>query len=344
MDHCCPLWHVGGVVACEKYVHFQRQHRGGWDGACPMTGRVYCADGSSLALPTLLSWSLTQTDGEPCGCYTVEFLTDVAWGRSIFQGATLQLGENNVTYFTGVVDEVGFSVGVGGWTGTIYGRDMAGWLLDNEACATEFVTAYLDDILTNYVTPWGITSVRADDISPVSGYYVSSGESCWRALEGFCRHGGDICPRFLADGTLAIGYGSGDTHQITNSASVLSLDWQYNLADEISQIVEVDLVRSAVTNHLNEQWEGGGNRQQVMLSTTRTTAASWKTAGQRIAESQKERVVLTVKLAGRWNVSPLDYAVVSLTQWGISGNFTVVEVTNTCKNRAETTTLVLRGM
>lgn len=308
-----------------------------------MTGRVYLSDGTSMALPTLLNWSMTHTDGEPCGCYWVEFLTDVAWGRSILQGATLQLGENNVAYFTGVVDEVTFQVSTGGWTGTIYGRDMAGRLLDNEARATEYTTAYLSDILAKYVTPWGITDVRADTISPVSGYYVSSGESCWRALEGFCRHGGDICPRFLADGTLALGYGSGDTHKISTSDGVLSLEWQYNLADEISQIVEVDLVRSAVTTHLNDQWQGGGDRQQVMLSTTRTTAASWKTADQRIAESLENKVLLTVKLAGRWSVMPLDTVTVSLARWGISGDFTASEVTNTCKNRAETTTLVLRG-
>lgn len=308
-----------------------------------MTAAIYGSDGTVLEVPTILNWSMTLTDGDPCGCYSVEFVTDYAWGRSVLQGATLRMGENGVTYFTGVVDEVTFQVGTGGWTGTIYGRDLAARLLDNEARATEFITAYLDDIISGYVNPCGLTAVRSDTILPINGYYVASGESCWRAVEGFCRHSGDICPRFLRDGTLALGYGSGDSHQITDSDPVLSLEWQYNLADELSRIVEVDLVRNDVTTHVNDQWQGEGSHQQVMLSTTRTTAASWKTADQRIGESRQDKVVLTLKLDGRWDALPLDTVSVYLYQWGITGSFSVAEVTNTCQNCVETTTLVLRG-
>ncbi len=309
-----------------------------------MTGYVTLSDGSTLEFPTLLSWKLTYTDGEPCGYFSLSCLSGQVWGAEMGQGGTLYLEEDGAVVFCGVVDELGFSASYQGYFVTLEGRDLAGILLDNQVRSAQFITAQLGDILSTYVYPYGITKIAYDTLPSVTGFSVDSGESCWRVLEGFCRHSSGICPRFLPDGTLALGYGSGNSHTLGGGDPVVSLSWLRDFATELSAFTQVDLTYKTVSTHENPLWVGGGRRENVVIRSGYTVPADYYSPSQRLAESSQGRCLLVAVLSGKSEILPLDTVAVSLPDWNILGDYTAQEVVYSCQNGEITTTLTLRRL
>ena len=44
-----------------------------------MTGCLRLCSGVAVSLPPLLEWSIRQTDGDPCGSFSVCFAFEAAW-------------------------------------------------------------------------------------------------------------------------------------------------------------------------------------------------------------------------------------------------------------------------
>jgi len=309
-----------------------------------MTAGVTLENGQAVSLPTLTGYTITHTDGDPCGCFEASFVADAQWQNALQSATIIKLFEDGKTMFTGVVDEVTFQLSSKGFTGQIFGRDLCGRLLDNQVRGAEFWSAQWEDIFIAYIKPFGIFKTATDNLPAVQRFSVDSGESCWRIVEGFCRHSAGVRPRFLPDGTLDIRRNyKGKTFAIDGKTALADLRLTQSFCEELSAVTEVDLSRKTVVTTKNDDWTDRNRRhEQVVLRTGRTMAADWQTAPQRIAESRREWLHLIVTVAGKTEAMPRDFVAVTLPNIGVLGTFSVTEVTSTSNDRGEFHTLHLR--
>ena len=169
-----------------------------------MTGTLRLCSGVAVSLPPLLEWSIRQTDGDPCGSFSVCFAFEAAWLPVLKQAVGFTAEDDGRTVFTGLVDDFAVKLDRRGALAEVSGRSMAAALMDNQVRAAEFVSAQLADILRLYVKPYGITRIDAAPMGQVANFAVETGYTCWQVLTGFCRHSADIYPRFAPDGTLVL--------------------------------------------------------------------------------------------------------------------------------------------
>ena len=81
-------------------------------------------------------------------------------------------------------------------------RGLAALLLDNEAEAVTYTQPTLSELLRNHAAPYGLSWGMFSELQGQAEYSVSSGESQWRALEGFTRWVSGFVPRITAEGLL----------------------------------------------------------------------------------------------------------------------------------------------
>lgn len=306
-----------------------------------MTGYVENRRGERWTLPVLTAWEIRRTDGDPCGAFTVRFAAD-GGAAEILKGAeTFQAEEDGKTCFTGVVDECTVTLDGGGLTAEITGRDLSARLLDSQCRAAEFLSAQLEDILSRYVRPCGITKIRTDNLPAVPNFAVQTGDTCWQALAGYCRHAAEVYPRFSADGTLLLERRpAGRQLVLTMANGPTAVQLRETRYGVISEQTVLDFTRKSVEQVGNPDFDG--LCRKVTARSGKTLKADWRTAAQRIADSQRNRTALEVTVPGGFAAEPWDRISVSFPELGVSGGFLVAEAVTRLDGRGLQTALSLR--
>lgn len=308
-----------------------------------MTGTVTGYDGATWALPPLLAWEIVRTDGAPCGSFRVQFAAVRGMAETLRRGMRISAFENSAAVFCGVVDEAEITLDGRGLTAELTGRDLSALLLDNETRAAEFQSVQLRDILARYVTPQGIDRVDADALPPVDGFSVGTGESCWRVLEGFCRHAAGVQPRFLADGTLRLRRKSGGRLLQLDTNKALELRFTARRYGVISRQTVVDLSRKTVQMVPNVSFLAQkGQCEKVVTQSGWSMQSSWRSAQQRIDDSQREAAMLNLALPGSFLAEPGDCLSINDRRLGLAGTFTVTSAVSRLDGGGLTTELTAR--
>ena len=304
-----------------------------------LSGILTCGDGTRLSLPPLSAWELTRTDGEPCGAFSLRFPADGKTAAQLGKAERFAGFCGGKTVFTGVVDECEVRLDGGGLRAGVFGRDRTALLMDRECRAVEFESAQLEDILSGFVRPQGISKISAGDFPAVPAFAVRTGESCWRVLCGFCRHSAGVQPRFAADGTLILRKDGGKALALTEKNGPSELRWHRSRCDEIAEQTIVDLTRRTAESVKNP---AGGTRHEVAVRSGRTLKADWHTAAQRIGESRRDSERLELTLPYGFAAEPGDRISAALPHPGIAGRFRTVSASTRCDGGGLRTRLALR--
>ena len=307
-----------------------------------MTGCLRLCSGAAVSLPPLLEWSIRQTDGDPCGSFSVCFAFEAAWLPVLKQAVGFTAEDDGRTVFTGLVDDFAVKLDRRGALAEVSGRSMAAALMDNQVRAAEFVSAQLEDILRLYVKPYGITRIDAAPMGQVANFAVETGYTCWQVLTGFCRHSADIFPRFLADGTLVLrkdAYGK----TVWLGEEILQAQYVRNRYGVAARQVLINTRNGSMQAADYAEFQKlGGTRVQYAGMTGNKVRASFRTAKQRLDDAKRDEKLLYVTAPGVFLAEPLDMVSVKLDALGISGTFTVQEAQSGCDETGATCTLILR--
>ncbi len=292
-----------------------------------MTGFVTDAKGQQFQLPPLTGWELRWTAGTPCDSFSVRFTANQETASQLQPAARFQAKKDGQVWFTGVVDEYEIALGTNGLVATISGRGMAALLLDNEAGTADYDLAQLEDILGNYVQPFGIQLGEHVGFPALRQFGVDSGDSCYAALYGFTRWSENITPRFDRNGRLVLLPDGGGKRWTLNDGAVLEAVFTDKRYGVISEVVVND--RSTHTQQIvrDEKFiaEGGCCRRITSMYSRTAHRTAARTGEQMIELSGLDRRVLEVTMSGMSEAMPGDILEVKLTAMGITGTFVVEE-------------------
>lgn len=300
-------------------------------------------DGERYQLPMLVEWDLTHTGSVPCDSMAVTCLYDQGMSDVLPRATRFAARSGGTTMLRGVVDAYEISFSPQGMLVTVEGRGMAALLLDNESEAITYGRASLADILQNHVTPYGVsTEVRRE----VSGrnYAVVSGSSQWKALRGFTHRYGGFEPYFTREGVLVAGplWGSGRTLRINDETPLLSLRKREQRYGVISEMLIQDKVQGVSHSVVNEDFAAQGGQRRHVLYMPRSTADQRRYTGEyQIAQSELERLEISLELPLAFAASPGDRVSLSLSRLGLSGAYDVVSARSRMDGSGERTEMTL---
>ena len=309
-----------------------------------MTGCLRLCSGAAVSLPPLLEWSIRQTDGDPCGSFSVCFAFEAAWLPVLKQAVGFTAEDGGRTVFTGLVDDFAVKLDRRGALAEVSGRSMAAALMDNQVRAAEFVSAQLADILRLYVKPCGITRIDAAPMGQVANFAVETGYTCWQVLTGFCRHSAEIFPRFAPDGTLVLRKNETPRRVVIEAEQVRACSYVQNRYGAAARQVMVN------TRTGEQQVAENAELRRLGIQCTHVSGmtgggklrATWRTAAQRLADSARELRQATVQLTGSADVSPGDAVELRLPGLGAAEELSVAAVVHCGGDTGVFTTLELR--
>lgn len=307
-----------------------------------MTGYVTLHGGKTWKLPPLLQWSIEATDGAPCGAFSVEFAYAPEDVSALQQATRFYAEQDGARVMTGVVDDVTVRLTKNGRLAEVTGRSLAALLLDTQVRAAEYQSAQLEDILTAYVRPCGVTQIQAQKMGAVGNFVIETGYNCYQVLAGFCRHSADIIPRFAADGTLMLKRSGTGARRVFDGGCVsatYTLDRYGALATQI--LVNTRNGQQQVAQNAEFQAMGGFGTHVAGL-TGQKIRASWRTAQQRIDDGWRGARLLRLTMPGSFLAEPGDLAAVSMAELGIAGTFVVQSVRSQCDDRGALCTMEMR--
>lgn len=309
-----------------------------------MKANLFCSDGKTVTLSELTAWEFVRTDGDSADSFFLQAPLQADYGASLPRALRLTAWEGSRIVFCGLVDEVGLQAGPSGLLATVTGRGLAARLMDNQTVGAQFYTVGLEDILSRYVTPYGITAIRRDaNVRRLSLFSVPTGTSCWQALCGFCLHAAGIRPRFLADGTLAL-QASPDqkSHEMTEKSGILQAEWRLCRYGVRSQQQVHDLTYGVVRTAENAAFTAmGGWSCGVATRSGPYLKATERTAQQRLDASARELFTAQVTLPGSFLAEPCDQVTLRLPDWGMTGTYSVYEVRSQRSAAGDRCTLIL---
>jgi hypothetical protein len=294
-----------------------------------MTAYVTTADGRQLQLPVPLAWEMDYTAGVPCDSFWLRCPWEPgqeAHPENWVRFTALEQGE---TVFTGVVDECEVTWSGQGSCLELSGRGMAALLLDNEAEGQDYLTATLEDILRDHVTPFGIRVAERTALPAVSQFSVSTGSSEWSVLYEFARYYGGVTPRFDRKGRLVLaGWTEQETLAITDSTPVTALTLRERRYGVLSEIWVRDKTRQAVEKVVNTAFRNsGGCCRQVITMPGKSNYKAMRYSGQfQLDKSEAERKRLEVTIPILFYGKPGDLVGLQRSDWDGNGSYRAVEV------------------
>ena len=300
-------------------------------------------DGRSCRLPTLLSWTLTYTGGVPCDSMTICCPYDASMAEVLPDATRFAALRDGAVMLRGVVDAYEISLSGQGLLVTLEGRGMAALLMDNESEALTYGAATIGDILRNHVEPYGIAVERGSSLSGDS-YAVTSGSSQWKALRGFTHRYGGFEPYFTREGVLVAGplWGSGRTLRINDETPLLSLRKREQRYGVISEMLIQVMVQGVSHSVVNEDFAAQGGQRRHVLYMPRSTADQRRYTGEyQIAQSELERLEISLELPLAFAASPGDRVSLSLSRLGLSGTYDVVSARSRMDGSGERTEMTL---
>jgi len=311
-----------------------------------VTGKLYTAERQIYELPPLLSWRVTHTGTVPCDSFSVTFVYQKEMARTLKMAAGFTAEEGGKVMLRAVVDEYTVNLDGGGLTATVSGRGYAARLLDNESRPVTYESATLSEIISNHVTPCGVSCGKIPDIRAESVYTVAAGVSQWKAVENFCRTYGGFCPRFSPEGELlAEPETPGRTISIGETTPVLACALREDRYGVLTEALVIDKTQGRSFSVKNQELiDRGGQCRRVIYTPGQSTWAAMRYTGEyQIERSREDQWSLEAALPGSFLAFPGDRAEVSLERMGLSGTFRVAEAENSfdCQNGA-VATLTLR--
>lgn len=305
---------------------------------------VTCGDGTVLTLPAAVEWEFAYGTGTPCDSFFLRCLWQTGQERLLTNACRFCAQWEGERVFTGVVDDFACVCGADGLYLELSGRGMAALLLDNEAMPVEYQQATRADIVANHVAPYGIEVVGGASLPGVSGFTVTSGVSEWSVVYEYACYYGGVVPRFDRWGRLVL-----DPHGDDTLAWIKDTDpitrWEYR--EERHGVLSQVAVRRR--SSWDTQWvsdpdflaQGGCARRVVTVPNTTGTAAMRYSADYQLRASRRERVRLSVTVAGAFLAWPGQLVEVSLPQFGANGRYRVAQSQVCCGEEGLSTTLRL---
>lgn len=313
-----------------------------------MEAVVQLYGGGSLVLAPLLELEATLTGGVPCDSFRLKCPYDAAQAALLERAWRVTLQEKGIVLLRAVVDETEIVQNGAGRTLEISGRGLAALLLDNEAEAVTYTRPTLSELLRRHVAPYGLPWGTFTELQGEAEYSVSSGESQWRALEGFTRWVGGFVPRITAEGLLlpAPWKDSGTRLVIGTKTPLLELRWRDRRYGVYSEVLVVDKVRRQTQRVEYASFLArGGCCRRVLYVPGRSSSAAMRYTGQyQIERSREGARQLTAALPGRQNAAPGSVVRMERGDIGIQGDFYVNEAAYCCSAAGETTTLCMRRL
>lgn len=310
-----------------------------------MKAVVILNDGSRASLPVLTKWQFIHTDGASSDSFSLGFRWDSAWEKILSKGVRLEAWEGEKQRFYGIVDEYEVTRDENGLTGEIYGRGLAGLLMDNEVPERVYYWVRLKDILRNYAEPYNLPAVQYGENYWLSTYAVDYGTDCWDALSGFCLWAAGVQPRFLPDGTLLISSNTGVRRSLEQNA-VEKIRWRQTRYGVYSRVMA-----QYVGTYYEQQVDNGRFQKLGGCATHRMTVprknrcrAGLSSPNQVLLDSQKEFRTLEVTLPQLFWAEPMDIVTANLPEMGISGDFLVTETENSLGDEGKQCRLRMREM
>lgn len=307
-----------------------------------MTGTLQLCDGTTEALPRLLGWKFTHTDGTAADSFSVTFLYSPEWEGTLKKAVQFQAEEDGNIRFFGIIDEYEVTIGKDGTLAAIHGRGMGGLLMDNQVGQREYYWVRLSDILRNYVTPYGI-SVQYEKDHFLYSYAVEYGASAWKALEGFCLWAGGFYPRFLPDGTLLLSEGTGNQLELRETEKILEARWtscRYGVYSSVTGKYAGTLLETTVRNREFEAL-GGWAVRRITIPRKNSCRAGGMSPEMELRRSREKARMLTLTLREPFFAQPGDIVTLKLDKLGLQGDFSVAETVN---SQTETGTLCVLTM
>lgn len=194
-------------------------------------------------------WTRYEIDSDlltPADAWSVRLAQPVIeLPAEVVEGAPVRVRMNGETVLQGRLDERALTVDEGQHELMLSGRDMAGVLLDCSAPIFSRSQATLEQVIANYLKPFGITRHRidADKILIREKVNTEPGDSAWDSLRRAAEANG-LWPWFEPDGTLVVGGPRYDQPPVATLVlradgkgnNVLSLAERRSLVDRYSEV------------------------------------------------------------------------------------------------------------
>ena len=290
-----------------------------------MTGYIISSSGVETELPPFLSWDVCHGLGEPCDWFEVSFIYYSHQLSKLQSACRFRAEHNGATVFTGVVDEYSISIDDHGSVVTVSGRSPAALLLDNELPAASYAALSSESLISNFITPYGVSQVVSGESKSLGSFSVSTGESAWSAVKRFSRYAWGTTPFFTPEGVLILNgrQGSNITVDADKDAHAVKLrDERYGI---ISDVCVKNRVTGASYTVRNEDFIARGGKSHRELTVPKTTGADAAryTAEYQIAESVRGRHLIELTLTKQFACFPGDIIELSSTALGVSGSYRV---------------------
>lgn len=292
-----------------------------------MKGYLTDYSGKEYLLPVLLRWEVKHSMGLPADSFEIECLYDKSMLEPMRSAVKFRAVHDGTAVFCGLVDDFELSLTEKGLRAVISGRGMAARLLDNEAEAAEYGKCGIENILAQYVRPFGIADIRCDKLPELSGYTVQSGDSCWNALQKFTHCAGGITPYFTPSGRLMLTKEKGQSVAISEKNGIISASYRKMRYGVVSEVLVKNRVRGTNTTVKNAPFiaTGGSARRVVNVPRTSGYDAMRYTGSYQIENSEKGKEMLILEINEPFQVFPADVVEAHVSKLGISGKYTVSE-------------------
>lgn len=290
-----------------------------------MTGYIISSSGVETELPPFLSWDVCHGFGEPCDWFEVSFIYYSHQLSKLQSACRFRAEHNGATVFTGVVDEYSISIDDHGSVVTVSGRSPAALLLDNELPAASYAALSSESLISNFITPYGVSQVVSGESKSLGSFSVSTGESAWSAVKRFSRYAWGTTPFFTPEGALILNGRQGSSVAIDadNDAHAIKLrDERYGI---ISDVRVKNRVTGASYTVSNEDFIARGGKSHRELTVPKTTGADAAryTAEYQIAESERGKHLIELTITKQFACFPGDIIELSSTALGVSGSYRV---------------------
>jgi hypothetical protein len=306
-----------------------------------LTGYLTDYENTEYRLPELTGWEICHSWGLPADSFQItlayrgdaaSLLGSAVRFRGVYEGKTV---------FCGIVDE--YELGFSGAETliTISGRGLGGLLVDNQCERAEYILCGINDVLSRYVYPLGIDTGECDSMPALTGYTVSSGTSCWNALEQFTRFAGGIIPRFSCDGRLVLTKGGTGRSIEINGENVTELRAGGRRYGVITEVLVKDADgRSQLITNSSPAIKGSIARRVISVPRKTAWDAMRYTGRYQIEKSQEDSFKAEVTLPVPFAAFPGDTVFLSILP-EIDGEYFVRESISSAGENSAVTTLTL---
>lgn len=141
---------------------------------------------------------LNKTKGAPADDMTAVF----AVSNKIPELIDLSVYINDELFFYGIIDEQKLICSTQGTFLRLTARNMAAYLLDNEALPATYCLPSLDLIFKKNIEPYGFKNIIGDKRTFATNFVISKGISEWEVLEQFCTNCLKVHPIVKINGTI----------------------------------------------------------------------------------------------------------------------------------------------